>query len=183
MEQDRKKWNEKYAVGQYPSAPSAIVKDFYSTGPVGRALDIAAGKGRNSLFLAERGFQVEALDISERALLGLETYRNVTPRRVDFDDFDIPENQYSLVLNVRFLHRRLFPQIMESLVPGGVLIFETYLMDEDAARDHEHRREHMLRPNELLRAFLPLRIIYYRETLSGNGEEDRAIASLVAIKK
>lgn len=182
MEQDRIRWNKKYRGGEHPVAPSSIVKDFYAIGPVGRVLDIAAGKGRNSLFLAERGFQVDALDISDEALSGLSQYPNVMPVCVDFDDFDIPENRYDLILNIRFLHRRLFPQIMEGLVTGGALIFETYLIGGDIAHAGEHRKEYMLRPNELLRAFLPLRILYYREILTGDAEEGRALASLVAIK-
>lgn len=176
------RWNEKYAAGDFPKNPSPIVKEFYRRAPMGHALDIAAGSGRNTLFLADQGFKVAALDISDRALAGLDKHPNVMPVCVDFDTFDIPMNRYDLILNIRFLHRRLFPQIIEALADGGVLIFETYLMAPDAAPPEAHRRDFMLRPNELLHSFLPLRILYYREMLSADSEEDRSLASLVAVR-
>jgi SAM-dependent methyltransferase len=182
LKQDQERWNEKYAAGDFPRKPSTIVQEFYRRAPMGHALDIAAGSGRNTIFLADQGFKVAALDISDRALAGLDQHLNVTPVCVDFDAFDIPMNRYELILNIRFLHRRLFPQIIEGLTDGGVLIFETYLMSPDAAPQGAHRRDFMLRANELLHSFLPLRIIYYREMFSADSQEDRPIASLVAVK-
>jgi tellurite methyltransferase len=182
LKQDQERWNEKYQAGDFPEKPSGIVEQFYRQAPLGRALDIAAGSGRNAIFLAEQGVKVEALDISDKALAGLDKHPNVTPVCVDLDVFDIPMNRYHLILNIRFLHRRLFPQIIEGLMDGGMLIFETYLIGNDGAPQGAHRREFMLRPNELLHSFLPLRIIHYREMISGDSEEGRPIASLVAIK-
>ena len=182
MKQDQLRWNEKYAAGDFPKEPSPIVREFYRRAPKGQALDIAAGSGRNAIFLANHGFKVAALDISDRALAGLDKHPNVTPVCVDFDTFDIPMNRYDLILNIRFLHRRLFPQIIEGLTDGGVLIFETYLMTPEVALPGVHRRDFMLRPNELLHSFLPLRILHYREKLSADSEEDRPLASLVAVR-
>ncbi|MFH0724888.1 MAG: methyltransferase domain-containing protein [Pseudomonadota bacterium] len=182
MKQDRERWNQKYAAGDFPQKPSEIVQQFYRLAPMGRALDIAAGSGRNSLFLAEQGFKVEALDISDKGLTGLDKHGNVMPLCVDFDVFDIPMKRYSLILNIRFLQRRLFPQIIEALTDGGLLIFETYLVWKDKEPESAHRRDFMLRANELLHSFLPLRIIHYQETVPGDSEEDRPIACLVAIK-
>jgi tellurite methyltransferase len=182
LKADQDHWNRKYQSGDFPKNPSKIVQQFYRQATPGRALDIAAGTGRNTIFLAERGFQVEALDISDKALSGFEKYSNVIPVCVDFDTYNIPMNRYSLILNIRFLHRRLFPLIIEGLIDGGVLIFETYLIGNDPASQSRHRREFMLRPNELIHSFLPLRIIHYQEMVSGYSEEDRPIASLVAVK-
>jgi SAM-dependent methyltransferase len=182
LKQDQERWNEKYAAGDFPQKPSEIVQRFYRRAPMGRALDIAAGSGRNTLFLAEQGFKVEALDISDKGLAGLDKHSNVVPICVDLDVFDIPMKRYSLILNIRFLHRRLFPQIIEGLTDGGLLIFETYLVWKDKAPESAHRRDFMLRPNELLHSFLPLRIFHYQETVPGDSDEDRPIASLVAIK-
>jgi tellurite methyltransferase len=182
LKQDQVRWNEKYAAGDFPQKPSLIVQKFYREAQMGHALDIAAGSGRNAIFLADRGFKVSALDISDRALAGLDQHPNVIPECVDFDTFDIPVNRYDLIINIRFLHRRLFPQIIEGLTDRGVLIFETYLMTPDAAQSGGHRRDFMLRPNELLHSFLPLRIIQYREMRSADSEEQRPLASLVAVK-
>ncbi len=183
MKSDQTRWNQRYRAGEFSSDPSDIVKRFHRTAPRGRALDIAAGKGRNSIFLGKMGFDVDAVDISHVALHRLGRFEGVRPVCVDLDSFDIPGGRYGLILNIRFLHRRLFPQIIEGLVPGGVLIFETYLMAVDPAHPDGHNREYMLRSNELLRAFLPLRILYYREVDAGeSGEEGRPLASLVGVK-
>lgn len=182
MKQDQERWNQKYGAGDFPKKPSQIVQQFYRRAPVGRALDIAAGSGRNTLFLAEQGFNVEAIDISDKGLSGLGKHVNVIPACVDLDVFDIPMNRYRLILNIRFLHRRLFPQIIEGLVDGGMLIFETYLVWKEEEPEIPHRRDFMLRPNELLHSFLPLRVIHYQEKISEDSEESRPIGSLVAIK-
>jgi tellurite methyltransferase len=182
LKEDQERWNQKYAAGDFPKKPSQIVQHFFGEAPMGRALDIAAGSGRNAVFLAGQGFKVDALDISDKAVAGLDTHANVMPMCVDLDIFDISLNRYHLILNIRFLHRRLFPQIIEGLTDGGLLIFETYLIGNDAASQGVHRREFMLRPNELLHSFLSLRVIHYQETVSGDSEEDRPIASLVARK-
>lgn len=186
MKQDQQRWDKRYDDGDFPTNPSEIVKEFYSQAPLGRALDIAAGKGRNSIFLADQGFTVDALDISERALSGLVRHPGVLPACVDLDVFDVARERYSLIVDVRFLNRRLFPQIMEGLVAGGVLIFETYLEPTGQAdagkKEPGSCREFMLRPNELLHAFMPLRILHYREILSPDSQDARPLASLVAVK-
>jgi SAM-dependent methyltransferase len=183
LKSDQIRWNQRYREGPFSSEASGIVKRFSKAAPMGHALDIAAGKGRNSIFLGKMGFEVEALDISQVALAGLQRFERVRPVCADFDSFDIPENRYSLIVNIRFLHRRLFPQIIEGLLPGGVLIFETYMMGPDPAHPGDHNRDYMLRRNELLRAFLPLRILYYREVDAGDdAEEGRPLASLVGVK-
>jgi SAM-dependent methyltransferase len=183
MQKDREKWNKKYRMESRTKAPSSIVRKFYSLTPKGIALDIATGNGRNALFLANQGFQVEAVDISDEGLINIAgRHPNLQPICADFDLFDIPENRYHLILNIRFLNRRLFPYIKEGLTLDGILIFETYL---DTPLGHETDsfcREYLLRPNELLHAFLSLKILYYREGLSENSEDPRHVASLVAIK-
>lgn len=68
MRQDRIKWNEKFRRGQYSEQAAGVVKQFYHLAPGRKALDIAAGSGRNSVFLAGKGFSIDAVDISEVGL-------------------------------------------------------------------------------------------------------------------
>ncbi|MFQ5902685.1 MAG: class I SAM-dependent methyltransferase, partial [Candidatus Binatia bacterium] len=69
---DRERWDKRHAARQEQGGPSIFLQQLFQLGcwriQPGRALDIATGKGRNALFLAERGFSVEAIDISEVAL-------------------------------------------------------------------------------------------------------------------
>ncbi|RJQ57133.1 MAG: class I SAM-dependent methyltransferase [Desulfobacteraceae bacterium] len=187
MKKDREKWNEKYRRKRFSASPSAVVKSYVHLSSAGRALDIATGSGRNALFLADRGFVVDALDISDVALRALSArHPNVHPVCTDLDLFDIPENRYSLILNIRYLNRRLFPLIQEGLRPGGCLIFQTYLQtkpDDARERPENFCRDYLLRPNELLHAFLDLKILYYEEALSSEGDESRPAATLVGLKR
>jgi len=185
MKEDRIRWNEKYLNKEtlYPAAPAKIVEQFYRLAPEGKALDIAAGTGKNALFLAEQGFSVDAVDISDAALrMFASRHPNITPVCADLDHFDIPRERYSLIINLRFLNRRLFPYIREGLVPGGILIFESYLegVGEDYCRPS--CRDYLLRDNELLHSFLSLKILFYQETKIAEQKEFCHIASLVAMK-
>ncbi len=184
MYRDRIKWNDKYLRRQSSSAPSRIVKNHYALSRKGKALDIAAGTGRNSTFLAENGFSVEAVDISDVALKQLAgLYPNLQPICADLDTFDIPPDRFALILNIRFLNRRLFPLIIEGLAPGGILIFESYLEKPPRSDEGPTCRDYLLRKNELLHAFLSLNILYYREGTTSNRKAHGSVASLVAIKR
>ncbi len=181
MEQDRIKWNKKYSGDQYHHRISEAVQKFYTLAPKGRALDVAAGIGQNSVFLAEKGFEVDTVDISDVGLAGLAKKSDrVNPICTDLDLFDISERRYALIINIRFLNRRLFPQIIEGLVPGGILIFETYLDCFDETRGGSMRKDYLLRPNELLHAFLKLNIIHYDESQDDEKDQHGLIATLVA---
>jgi SAM-dependent methyltransferase len=183
MESDRTKWNQKYRCRDYPSNPADIVKRFCHLASGGCALDIAAGNGRNSVYLAEQGFRVDAVDISEE---GLALFPDPPPgiRKIhaDLDRYEIAPERYALVLNIKFLNRRLFPLIFEGLRSGGVLIFQTFLVTP-GIEDDTHCRDYLLRENELLRAFLGMRIIFYEETADPEGRSPNQVASLVAVKR
>ena len=181
MEEDRLRWNRKYEGHDYPMTPSQIVQDYYTIATPGKALDIATGMGRNARFLARHGFEVDAVDISDVAIGQFKNGpENLHPLCVDLDTFEIPKENYHLILNIKFLDRKFFPQIIKGLLPGGVIIFETYLLGDKGSYDGPSCEDYMLKPNELLREFSELRVIFYRETLVGRG--GRPIASMVAVK-
>ena len=127
---------------------------------------LACGTGRNALFLAEAGFEVEAVDVSavaiDRARAEADR-RGVTVRwRVaDLDEFDLPEGAFDLVTMVRYVNRDLWPRAVAALAADGWLLCEQHL---------ETHREVIgptgafrVKPGELLRAFANLRIVEYWE--------------------
>lgn len=184
MDRDRARWNEKHRRKPGASGPSGVIRRFCSQAPPGRALDIAAGTGRNARYLAAQGFQVDAVDISDVGLGRIAPRpRNLRPVCADLERFDIPPATYSLIVNIRFLKRRLFPQIREGLVPGGMLIFESYLAGSGPDYCAPSCRDYLLGPNELLHAFLPLHIIHYREDRLTEGGRPFYAASLVAVRE
>jgi SAM-dependent methyltransferase len=183
MLQDRQKWNEKYQSQSYPDEPAAIVKEYAKLASGKKALDIAAGNGRNSLFLAQQGFSVDAVDISDTGLnLFAPKHANIHPICADLDDFDIPSKRYDLIINIKFLNRRLFPYIYEGLALGGILIFQTFLDTSNPDADQPACQDYLLQKNELRHAFLSLRIIHYKESEEKKNEETAYLVTLVGIK-
>jgi SAM-dependent methyltransferase len=172
---DRQKWDARHLIHPGSSIPAEIVKRFCHLAAPGRALDIACGNGRNSIFLSQNGFAVDAVDVSRVATDRLAAGRpGIQVICADLDIWKIPGDRYSLVVNIRFLDRRLFPMIRDSLVAGGILIFESFVGCKHAA--------YCLAPNELLRAFQSMHILYYEEKPAEHGEKFDQIATLVAAK-
>jgi tellurite methyltransferase len=135
---DRARWDEKHAAEHATQKPSSFLKAIFETEswllPKGRALDIATGKGRNAIFLAERGFQVVGIDISPVALemarrASQEKSLAIDWQEEDLERVELPKGDYDLVVNLNYLQRSLVPQIKKTLKPGGWVIFETYLID------------------------------------------------------
>ena len=172
---DQKRWDARYSKRLGGADPSPVLQKYWSFATIGSALDIACGNGRNSLFLADKGFRVDAVDISTVATGHLKGHKqNINVICADLDAWEPPPDRYDLIVNIRFLDRRLFPSIHQGIKPGGVLVFESFLDGETDT--------YCLKPNELLRAFQTLRIVYYEEQkLEDSGRFDK-IASLVAIK-
>jgi len=169
--EDQEKWDRQHAQMENDQEPSAFLREMFRCGwwPIapGRALDIATGKGRNAIFLAEHGFDVEAVDISATAL---EVARNrararslhVSWRRDDLEGVILPRDCYDLILNFNYLQRPLVPQIKTALKVGGYVLFDTYLVDQQAI-GHPKNPAYLLRHNELLEYFREFRVLYYRE--------------------
>ncbi len=185
MEADRIKWNHKYREMPPRQQVSPLLQDFVGRARKGRALDIACGGGRHAVFLAGQGFEVDAVDISEVGLAYLQNRSpKIHPIPADLDEYRIPRGKYDLIINFNFLLRRLYPQIIAGLKPGGMVIFQTYLREENQPLRAPHHEDYLLKPNELPEAFRALRIIYYREEkIIGAGAKYPQFASLVAIKE
>lgn len=163
--------------------------------PKGRALDVAAGGGRHSLFLATRGYHVDAIDRDEAALsqLTASATANKIPgiktRTVDMEQpapFDpgFGHETYDVVMVFFYLHRPLFPFLIDALKPGGVLIYETFTIDNYTHHKHPRRWEFCLSHNELLRMTSTLQVLHYDEGAHDGVEGPRSTytAQLVAQK-
>lgn len=186
---ERVRWDERYASGAYVprTRPSPFLLDWLDRIPVGRALDLATGTGRNALALAQAGFEVDALDISTVALdrARTEAGRRGLPIRwveADLDADPLPGEGYDLITVLRYRNPRLWPRLVSCLAPHGWLLIEhhlqTSLQDVTGPRDAAFR----LAPGELLEAFHDLRIVSYCEGVepTDDGQGHFALARLVA---
>ena len=125
---DRAHWNDRYARDPSAEKPSRWLVDNSLLLPrPGAAIDIAGGSGRNALWLAEQGWEVTLVDVSDVALsLATDRARKVdvslTTGQVDLSTDPVPHGPWSLVLLFHYLDRDLFSQIESVLEPGGMLI-------------------------------------------------------------
>ena len=190
MKSDQKRWDERYGRKGYTFGKEAnlFLQRHISLLPRGKVLDIAAGEGRNAVFLAEHGFDVDAIDISETGLkkvreLAKEAGVKIHTLRGDLDTYKIGEGEYDLITNFYFLNRRLIPSIRKGIRKGGWVVFETYILEHRSlAAGGPTRLEYFLEPNELLRLFHRFRILRYREGIFRERGRKKAIASLIAKK-
>lgn len=161
MEADRIKWNERYGsenscLGERPSPFLASeMERLLRLAPGRRALDIACGEGRNSIFLARHGFQVTGIDISDAGIAKAERQARAEELEIDFRRMDLDgwqtDGQYDLLLNFNFLLRPLIPEEVRALAPGGLLLFDTIL--ESPQIPATHNPDFFLRYGELERTF------------------------------
>ncbi len=139
MKSDRERWEQRYgAAGGLPD-PDPFLVEYVRLLGSGRALDLACGRGANALFLAERGFQVDAADISLKALRVLQWEArqrgaDVACIAADLDYFPLPVGLYDLVVVFYFFSELLIQPIKASLKPGGALVYATY---NDAPLQHK----------------------------------------------
>ena len=183
---DRSHWDQLYRTSQYVfgTEPAIFLKDHVHDLPVGKVLDIAMGEGRNAVFMAKKGFQVEGVDYSDVAIqkakrLARNQRVNITTINADLNHYSIKPETYDVILNIDFLLRPLVPQIKKGLKKGGVVVFENYTIDQlKNPSGQGMRRDYVLNPGELRELFRDFQILVYRETNDGKD----AKASLIARK-
>src|SRR3972149_1872720 len=92
----------------------------------GVVLDVACGAGRHARYLAGLGYRVEAVDRDAGALLELAGVSGVTTRHADLEKGPWPYSghQFDAIVVTNFLHRPLFPRLLEALAGGGGLVYE-----------------------------------------------------------
>jgi len=183
MLEDKKRWNEKYSQKELQEDVSAILEKYVSYANIGIALDVACGTGRNTNFLAQKGFEVDAVDISNVALEKISKLPTINKIEADLDKYNITPNKYDLIVNVNYLNRRIVSQMKDGLKKGGVIIFETYLLAHGDFKIPTMNLDYLLRKNELLHSFIALDVIYYEERIDVNSNGERVkVASIVAKK-
>jgi dihydroneopterin aldolase len=163
--------------------------------PKGTVLDVAAGSGRHSLFLASLGYHVDAIDRDTQALAQLSAtartrkLATITTKTLDLEqpapyEPDLGKEAYDVILVFFYLHRSLFPHFIDALKPGGVLVYETFTIDNYFHHKHPKRWEFCLAHNELLRLASNLHVLHYDEGGHAGGRTSDPVytAQLVAHK-
>lgn len=178
METDRIKWNRRFLsedsfLGKRPSPfLTREIESIKRMASGRRALDIACGEGRNSIYLAQHGFQVTGLDISDVALAKARQRSEqegvtIEFRQTDLEECRLGDEQYDLIINFNFLLRKLIPQACSSLMSGGIFLFDSILESPETLA--HHTPAYLLRRGELALLFGDLdgKILFIEEVMDG----------------
>ncbi|TCK22702.1 class I SAM-dependent methyltransferase [Pseudonocardia endophytica] len=164
---DRERWDRRHAVvsAPVPMPPDALRGRSGLLPAGGAALDLACGSGQVAVWLALRGFAVDAVDVSPVALRGgaaLAAAHEVTVRWVESDlDDGLPDGTWDVIVCQRFRDPALYPALAAGLAPGGLLVLT--VLSEVGDEGGRFRAA----PGELLSAFDELEVLHHEE---GNGE-------------
>lgn len=179
-------WDERYAGGKFSSAePHKLLREMVSKLQPGRALDLACGTGRNSIFLAENGWEVTAVDNSA---VGLEIARSRAEQKslninfivadLEKSDWVIEPAAYDLICDFYYLQRDLFAKMKNGVRRGGMIISTIHIHG-----DGEEHGRFDLGEGELRGFFSDMEILHYHETEMTDtdaGDHHRRTAELVA---
>jgi len=186
--QDRDKWNQRYAEdSDRKTNPVTLVSDWLPKIPVGRALDVACGAGRNAILLAQNGFEVDAVDISRE---GLKRARQTAEERglsINWIEHDLDESypfesNYDLIIVMWYVDLGLITRLGKYLAPGAYLVCQEHLVTEQEAIGPTGTNFRVA-PGTLREAVSGLDILFYEESLETIPEGGQvASARLVARK-
>jgi tellurite methyltransferase len=173
---------------RHQSGPEPFLVAMLARTSRGIALDVAAGRGRNAVALAQAGLKVVAVDFSAEAMRTLAATARaarlaVWPVVANLDSFHLKNSSFDAIVNINFLDRALFPKFEHALRPGGVLIAETFLVDQ-AAIGHPRDPHFLLDHGELRALAGGLEVEEYREGIVTYPNGERAFrASIVARRR
>ena len=191
--QDRIKWDKKYV--DKPQLlrsrdASEVVMRYACMGEGMRALDLACGAGRNTIYMADERYEVDAVDIADSALDALRVdamqrglAEQITPILQDLDTFEVKPAVYDLVVMTNFLDRALLERSKEGLKAGGLFIVETY-MDDLLNEKKDSNADNLLKKEELKSIFEEgYEVIFYDEFENEPYELYRMRKQVIVVKK
>lgn len=174
--------------------PAELLRHFsaelVAAGSHGKVLDLACGSGQNGLFLLEQCVPVIFADRSAAALdncragvarLSQALQSNASYWQIDFEQQahnPLAAGHYAAILVFRYLHRPLIPAIRDALMPGGLLIYETFTLD-NRQFGRPNNPDFLLKPGELSGWFADWQPLHDQELIEQQPVK-RAVAQLVA---
>ena len=196
-------WDERYAADEYlfGTAPNAfLAREVYRLSPGSKVLAVADGEGRNSVFLAQHGHRVVAIDVSGIALdkaraLAKRRGVEVEYRQANLAEWEWPAEAFDAVVGIFIqfagpeLREDIFDGIHRSLKPGGVLLLEGYSEEQLAyGTGGPPNMENLYTETGLRRAFstwhIELLDVYDAEIQEGTAHSGKsALIDLIARKR
>ena len=178
------------AHANYPDAPSPwVVRWSHLAAPGASVLDIACGGGRHLAWFAQRGHPVTGVDrdtaaararLPDAELITADIEAGPWPLALALAEDSAAARQFGLVVVTNYLWRALWPQILGSVAPGGVLIYETFAVGNETV-GRPSRPDFLLQSGELLRVCADLDVVAYENgTLTAPA---RFVQRIAAVRK
>jgi SAM-dependent methyltransferase len=138
-----------------------------------RALDVAMGCGRNAIALAQAGFLTFGVDISLDAVREARSVALAGGVRVegwcaDLTRYPLPRGRFDLVVVCHYLQRDLFPALLDAVVPGGIVLYETFTTRQRELGRRPTSPDHLLEPGELRERFDGFDRLFYEEVAAAD---------------
>jgi SAM-dependent methyltransferase len=184
---DTRGWDRRYRSKERPAedfeaAPTPLVIETARRLRPGKALDLACGTGRNTLWLAAQGWSVTAIDAAPSAIEALQSHASqlglhVNARQADLQggEFRIERSSWDLIAICYYLQRDLFEPAKQGIVPGGVLVGIVHITEPGEEPTHTRAR-----PDELRTYFDGWEILHYYEGKPYDTAHRRSVAEIVA---
>jgi SAM-dependent methyltransferase len=170
--EDRSKWDQRYAEDSHRTRaqPGEFITQWIDRVTIGNALDVACGLGQKSIFLAEAGFQVDAIDVSNVGLKRASQQAEVDELDINWiqHDLDQPYNfnqKYDLIIVMWYVDLLLIRLLCDQLAPGGYLLCEEHLAcdNDSGAFIGPKNANFRVAPNALYEAVAGFNVCYYDE--------------------
>ncbi len=189
-------WDSRFDVERflYGTEPVEFLRDNLHRLPKGKALIVAAGEGRNAVWLAGQGYDVTAMDPSAVGLekaTELARQRGVTIKTEVGDlqlGYDMGEAEYDLITDFYYHDTAMIPDVMRALKPGGMFVLQNFSLDQlETNRFGPKNPDHLAKPNELLQHLTGYRILHYEDTVvnldEGMHQGPGAVVRLIVVKE
>jgi tellurite methyltransferase len=182
-------WNERYrsrerAAEELNAEPTPLLVATASNLAPGKVLDLACGTGRNTLWLAERGWNVTAVDAASAAIEILQTRAaerslkiNAIVADLEKEEFEIEPSRWDFIAICYYLQRNLFEPAKRGIVSGGLLLSIVHITEPG-----EEESPFRLRPGQLEKYFAGWDILHYYEGKADDAAHRRAVAEIAARK-
>jgi SAM-dependent methyltransferase len=144
-------------------SPSAWVQRWSHLVPAGAGvLDVACGFGRHMRWFAARGHPVTGVDRSPDAVAAVQPLGEAVCADIENGPWPFAGRTFGAVVVTNYLWRPLLGTLVQSVLPGGVLIYETFAAGNETV-GKPSRPDFLLQPGELLTACAGMRVVAYED--------------------
>jgi SAM-dependent methyltransferase len=147
--------------------------------PDSTVLDVACGAGRHMRYLAARGHRVTGVDRNPESVAMAQASGPVICADIENGPWPFAGQTFACVVVTNYLWRPLLPTLLQSVAPGGVLIYETFAAGNESV-GKPSRPDFLLQPGELIQATVGLRTVAYEDGFESS--PDRFVQRIVAVR-